>query len=607
MYVVTFYSFKGGVGRTMALVNVAYELAQTGRRVLMVDMDLEAPGLDTFNLPQAKQPVPGVVDFVTRYRATGSPPDVSEFLYSSPLESPGKGGLWIMPAGLQDGYESRFHAIDWQRLYANEEGYLLFEDLKGQWNAVIQPDYVLIDSRTGHTDVRGICTRQLPDAVVMLFFPNEQNRRGLEKLVRDIRAEASPPRNKKIELHFVMSNVPDLDDEDRILADSLKRTRHSLGFDELTATIHHYSSLSLLNQMVFTAQRPRSRLAEQYRQLAHGIIKKNTADRDGALDVLSEIMPSSLRVRFMAETPIEDVLTNIQKEHNTDGEVLFRLAQVRRRQRRSEEARTLLDQAITAGFTNPEAYLLRAELRASSGSKELAVADIKAVLDSPAAHFFEVGIALRLLLELDAQAITILPASAGLQNLDIGERLQIIDELLTRPDTLPVAESILHTLYQSPGRFEHKAQNYLILSLIGQGKYREAKSFINLKPDLTPNDPTDAFNYAMAEWGATGHLRPDLLQPLSTASITAWRSANHKQGAAIAYWAAGQTEIALLAISDARQQIMNEPSPEFSAWRYLRVTPDIFLADLDAEAEMIKGSAVLPEFIQRHIQERSTP
>ena len=50
MYVTTFYSFKGGVGRTMALVNVAVELAQRGRRVLAVDFDLEAPGIDTFEL-----------------------------------------------------------------------------------------------------------------------------------------------------------------------------------------------------------------------------------------------------------------------------------------------------------------------------------------------------------------------------------------------------------------------------------------------------------------------------------------------------------------------------------------------------------------------------
>jgi cellulose biosynthesis protein BcsQ len=43
MYTITFYSFKGGVGRTMALVNVAAELAKMGRKVLVVDFDLDAP------------------------------------------------------------------------------------------------------------------------------------------------------------------------------------------------------------------------------------------------------------------------------------------------------------------------------------------------------------------------------------------------------------------------------------------------------------------------------------------------------------------------------------------------------------------------------------
>src|SRR5438309_3905571 len=46
--IVTFYSFKGGVGRTMALANIAVLLARRGLRVLAVDWDLEAPGLHHF-------------------------------------------------------------------------------------------------------------------------------------------------------------------------------------------------------------------------------------------------------------------------------------------------------------------------------------------------------------------------------------------------------------------------------------------------------------------------------------------------------------------------------------------------------------------------------
>ncbi|MXW35498.1 MAG: ParA family protein, partial [Chloroflexi bacterium] len=62
VYVTTFYSLKGGVGRTMALVNTAVELVRRGRRVLAVDFDLEAPGLDTFGVLRPADDVPGVID-----------------------------------------------------------------------------------------------------------------------------------------------------------------------------------------------------------------------------------------------------------------------------------------------------------------------------------------------------------------------------------------------------------------------------------------------------------------------------------------------------------------------------------------------------------------
>jgi len=48
--IVTFYSWKGGVGRTLAVANTAVQLARSGRSVLMIDWDLEAPGLDRFFL-----------------------------------------------------------------------------------------------------------------------------------------------------------------------------------------------------------------------------------------------------------------------------------------------------------------------------------------------------------------------------------------------------------------------------------------------------------------------------------------------------------------------------------------------------------------------------
>ena len=84
MYVTTFYSFKGGVGRTMALVNSAVTLALRRRRVLVVDFDVEAPGLDTFDVLRTREEVPGVIDFVTRYLGSGQAPDVAEYIGECP-------------------------------------------------------------------------------------------------------------------------------------------------------------------------------------------------------------------------------------------------------------------------------------------------------------------------------------------------------------------------------------------------------------------------------------------------------------------------------------------------------------------------------------------
>ena len=349
MYVTTFYSFKGGVGRTMALVNAAVELARRGRRVLAVDFDLEAPGLDTFDIFPSKSPVPGIIDFFREYLASGQAPEVANFVGKSPGFGDCNGELWVMPSGAQkETYAADFSQIDWGELYEKRDGYLLFEDLKRQWEHFIRPDYVLIDSRTGHTDTGGICTRQLPDAVAIFFFPNEQNLRGLTKVVRDIRSETDGARKKKIDLHFVMSNVPDLDDEDKILEGKIAAFQKHLGFKREPMVVHRYDSLSLLNQMVFTKDRPKSRLAKEYREVVQEIVRRNLADRDAALDYIRRTSNHWYRRGREDELSLQrhEQLLDIENEHSDDGEVLFRLGMIQVENQQLEQAALLFDRAV---------------------------------------------------------------------------------------------------------------------------------------------------------------------------------------------------------------------------------------------------------------------
>ena len=181
----------------MALVNAAVTLALRGWHVLVVEFDVEAPGLDTFDVFRPQNEVPGLINFVARFLKSGEAPSVSDYIGCCPDIGKKGGKIWIMPSGRSDTYATTSGQFDWVGLYANHDGYVLFEGLKQQWSDVLQPDYVLIDSRTGHTDSSGICTRKLPDSVVVLLFPNEQNLRVLTQVVRDIRSEVDEPRRKK--------------------------------------------------------------------------------------------------------------------------------------------------------------------------------------------------------------------------------------------------------------------------------------------------------------------------------------------------------------------------------------------------------------------------
>ena len=71
----TFYSFKGGVGRSMAVANVGEELYRRGLKVLLVDFDLEAPGLERFfDAPADILAQRGVIDMVLSYKALRAMP-----------------------------------------------------------------------------------------------------------------------------------------------------------------------------------------------------------------------------------------------------------------------------------------------------------------------------------------------------------------------------------------------------------------------------------------------------------------------------------------------------------------------------------------------------
>lgn len=168
--IVTFYSYKGGVGRSFCLANVAVQLARWGNRVLCVDFDLDAPGLHEYFKPYLNGPaVVGLVEVISGERAWR---DACEEVLLPETEN-----LALLAAGAMDSsYPDRAQELSWPDLFAHHDLGWRFEKIRAEWQE--EYDFVLIDSRTGITDIGGICTAQLPDVLVLCVAPNQQNIAG---------------------------------------------------------------------------------------------------------------------------------------------------------------------------------------------------------------------------------------------------------------------------------------------------------------------------------------------------------------------------------------------------------------------------------------------
>lgn len=206
--IVTLYSYKGGTGRTMALANIAWILAANGKRVLVIDWDLESPGLHKFFAPFIDvnvQDMQGVIDLIRDYRkdhdrlmekvGDSNNPDelivksalVQKHAFSLDWKFPGSGTLDFLPAGRQntDFYAAALGSVDWDAFFEKQQGQDFLTALRADMKC--RYDYVLIDSRTGLGDVADICTKELPDVLVDCFTLSNQGIEGAARVASVIR------------------------------------------------------------------------------------------------------------------------------------------------------------------------------------------------------------------------------------------------------------------------------------------------------------------------------------------------------------------------------------------------------------------------------------
>jgi len=280
--IVTFYSFKGGVGRTLALANIACLLAEDERhpqRVLVWDLDLDAPGI-TRLFPPRRPRRSGFIDYAFEYAKTGELKDVRDYIYSTEIP-----GIDVLPAGTVDAnYATQLDQIDWRELLSSTETTgNLFTEVVRQLSTTSEEsvyDYILIDSRTGLNDQAGICTQLLPELIVVLFRMNDQNLDGLEFVVPSIKQRVEKIRGFKPNIIPVVSAITG-GHQERF---QKRRKRATNIFSTNDFSVIHFDPELVDSEILFAKKEirneiwPSSPIVSDYQTLCNRLRKQNAND-----------------------------------------------------------------------------------------------------------------------------------------------------------------------------------------------------------------------------------------------------------------------------------------------------------------------------------------
>jgi len=264
MKTVAFYSYKGGVGRSLALAYTAKRLMECNFRVCVVDFDLEAPGIIHKLLPAEKidHSKPGTVDYIDLCWSDKPPESITEYFYDCKKSRYGYIKLMSAGKGLGGEYWEKLGTLDWIDIFTgeNKEGLFIFELLKQQIRTQLKPDFLLLDSRAGITIVSKVCCSFISDAAILLMANNNENFHGSKLMYGHIKATTQfKVSGVPTDVFCALTRISDPKKEPEII----KRLINKIGDPALTAddiTVIHTAREVENNEHILTTDESNIRL-----------------------------------------------------------------------------------------------------------------------------------------------------------------------------------------------------------------------------------------------------------------------------------------------------------------------------------------------------------
>lgn len=209
--IIVFYSFKGGVGRSTALASFAIQRTRMGEKVVVIDFDLDSPGIGVLLSADKKGTTApwGVLDYMLE-RPYGRV-NLEDYVHACRREEvTGSGEIKVFPAGQMDErYPSKLSRIDFE-LPQNSQISHPFLLLLNQIRDELKPDWLLIDARAGLSEAAGLLLGGLAHMYIIFGTSSEQSWQGIRLILRRLGYQRVREGESQLECLLVQAMITDV-------------------------------------------------------------------------------------------------------------------------------------------------------------------------------------------------------------------------------------------------------------------------------------------------------------------------------------------------------------------------------------------------------------
>ena len=246
--IISIHSFRGGTGKSNATANLAAMLAFEGKRVCVIDADIQSPGIHVLFGLDGENITSSLNDFLWNGRAIE---DVAIDVTPDVVKEK-SGQIYLVPSSIKPGEITR----------VMREGYdarQLTEGLK-RLLTVLRLDYLLIDTHPG-LGQETLLSLVISNTLIIVLRPDQQDYEGTGITVRIAR-------ELKVPNILLLVNKSPSSLEPDALAEQIQQ---AYGCKVIAVLPHSDEMMELASRGLFSLEEPFHPISKKYREIASQI------------------------------------------------------------------------------------------------------------------------------------------------------------------------------------------------------------------------------------------------------------------------------------------------------------------------------------------------